>query len=115
MMDNSAPEAPELTLEVMLVDIQDLTGGSLTILVNEYRDGKGTIEDAVEHLQTVAGLSDDQVQLMLEHDRIVQITCLPLEDDDEEVTVWSHTLEDAVRQAYFALHMALDTHDSPAA
>jgi hypothetical protein len=108
MMDNSAPEAPELSLEVMLADIQDLTSGSLTILVNEYRDAPNTtIEDAIEHLQTIAGISDDVAQAMLEVDRIVQITCLPINDDDEEVTVWSHTLEDAVRQAYFALHMKL--------
>ncbi len=106
MMDNSAPEAPELSLEVMLADIQDLTAGSLTILINEFKDGGGTIEDAVEHLQTVAGLSDDVVLAMLEVDRIVQITCLGVTDEDE-VTVWSHTFEDAVRQTYFALHMAL--------
>jgi len=108
MMDNSAPEEAELTLELMLADIQDLTSGSVTILINEHRDNpKSTIEDAVEHLQTVAGLSDDVVHAMLEVDRIVQITCLPVEEDGEEVTVWSHTFEDAVRQAYFALHMQL--------
>jgi len=112
MMDNSAPEAPELTLEVMLIGIQELTGGSLTILINEYKDGKGSIEDAVEHLQTIAGLSDDVVHAMLEVDRIVQITSLPLDDDEEEVTVWSHTFEDAVRQAYFALHMALGKEEA---
>lgn len=108
-MDNSAPEAPELTLEVMLIDIQDLTSGSLTVLINEYRDSPNyTIEDAVEYLQTIAGLSDDVVQAMLEVDRIVQITCLSIHDEEEEVTVWSHTFEDAVRQVYFALHMKLD-------
>lgn len=112
MMDNSAPEAPELTLEVMLIGIQELTGGSLTILINEYKDGKGSIEDAVEHLQTIAGLSDDAVHAMLEVDRIVQITSLPLDDDEEEVTVWSHTFEDAVRQVYFALHMRLGKEEA---
>lgn len=108
-MGNSAPEEAELTLEVMLADIQDLTSGSLTILINEHRDAPNTtIEDAVEHLQTVAGLSDDAVQAMLKVDRIVQITCLSIHDEEDEVTVWSHTFEDAVRQVYFALHMKLD-------
>lgn len=111
MMDNSAPEAPELTLEMMLADIQDLTAGSLTILINEFKDGGGTIEDAVEHLQTIAGLSDDRISDMLDVDRIVQITCLGV-DDEDEVTVWSHTLEDAVRQVYFALHMKLGKEEA---
>lgn len=112
-LDHGTPEEPELTLEVMVVDIQKLTSGSVTVLINEYRESPNySIGDAIEHLQVIAGLSDDVVHAMLEADCIVQITCLPMEDSDEEVTVWSHSFEDAVRQAYFALHMRLDQEEA---
>ena len=92
----------ELTHDVMLVEIQRMARGSITITINEYRDHGQTIDQAVGHMLNEDTIDTDQSDNYIDSGTVVQIT-VNGDHDDETIDILGPTLNDAIGNMYFYL------------
>lgn len=92
----------ELTHERMLVEIQRMATGSVTITINEYRDENQTIEEAVDRMIHTDMIDEDQADEYIQSATIVQVT-VNGDGLDDAIDIVGPTLNDAIGTAYFTL------------
>jgi archaellum component FlaF (FlaF/FlaG flagellin family) len=101
MTENDIPE-DELTMPVMLAEIQDMATRSVTITINEFLDDGQTIEGIVERMLAEGVIDADQGADYLASGQVVQITANGA-TEEENIDILGPTLNDAVGTMYFYL------------